>query len=164
MKRILFLALSALALVAIVVAPAMAQNPNKLAHPSGNFSVGSFPLWNTTLDTVAGSTGVDTFRCNLAKGWNTSYTNDLNSVTFQWDITKISGRIDSFTVKVWASADNGIGYVLLSTLTSSNATGYYSYIINSGVGNAYTNYMVTAALTNAALTSKGSWKCFVLLR
>ncbi len=117
----------------------------------------TFPLLATTLDTVSGASGVDSFEIQLV--------GDYNSVTFQWNLTKIGGRVDSFTVSYMASID-GVNYVTLSSATALNSTGTraYQYVVNSGVGNVYTHYKLRAACTNAATSSSGAWKGFVLVR
>jgi hypothetical protein len=125
-----------------------------------NFKSGNpptFPLLVTKLDTVNGASGVDSFEIQLV--------GDYSSVTFQWNLTKIGGRVDSFTVSYMASID-GVNYVTLSSTTAANSTGTraYHYVVNSGVGNVFTHYKLRAACTNAASSSSGSWKGFVLVR
>lgn len=111
----------------------------------------------TSTRTVSGASGVDTMKMQLS--------GDYNAVTFQWNLTKIGGRVDSFTVTYWASID-GTNYVSLGTATATNTAGTKAYAttINSGAGNPYTHYMLTAACTNAATGSSGSWVGYCVVR
>lgn len=176
MKKLLSAAVIVMAMMTTTMATAqqrvcMGQSPTVTAK--GDFNSGvtnrttlqnyksgtpaAFPLLSTKLDTVNGAAGVDSFEIQLV--------GDYNSVTFQWNLTKIGGRVDSFTVAYMASID-GVNYVTLSSATAANSDGTraYHYVVNSGKGNVFTHYKLRAACTNAASSSSGSWKGFVLVR
>lgn len=122
----------------------------------------SFPLLYTVLDSVNGTAGTDATEVDTVK---TQLVGEYNSVTLGFYLTKIGGRVDSFTVTYWGSID-GSNYVSLTSQTATNTAGTkaYSYVVNSGVGNPYTHYMMTAACTNIATASEGAWKCYLLVR
>jgi hypothetical protein len=154
--------------------PAMAAFVMTAAMPNagkaqGCIPVGSYKVTNGTqilsvtakADTLTyGGTTADTFTLKL--------TCKPQSITFQEDITKIAGRIDSLKIYVWASADNGLNYVQLNTQTSTNASGAIQYVVQNSsgynAGNPFTNYMVTASLNNTAAGSSASWKGYLLIR
>ena len=92
---------------------------------------------------------------------------DYNSVGYGFDMTKIAGRTDSFTIKIYGSklpSPTTSQYTLLTTLTFGNASAYKEYDINSGNGNPYTKYMFIFSTTNADLLSEASWRCWALVR
>ncbi len=171
MKKFL---LVAVALICTIVIPAKAQQAvckgqspkftakgdfnNELTNSTTtyNYKSSQLPLY-TTQDSVEGAGGVDTFRFQLI--------GEVNSLTFQWNLTKVGGRVDSFTVTYWASID-GVNYFTLSSTTAANTTGTaaYSYLVNSGSGNVYAYYMLTASCTNAATGSAGVWQGYALVR
>lgn len=141
MKKIIGL----IALTLCMAISGYAQSPN------GSFTGSTVP-YVTTSDVVT-NTGADTFKYK-AVGY-------MRSVTFQVNITKTSGTLGG-TVKVFGSADGGSNYVQLnSSYTVTDGNQNYSYVINSGQGNPYTNYWVVWTGTG---TMAGSWQGYLLVR
>ena len=151
MKRIIFLLVCAIGMTGI---SKKAEAQSCVASSYYHLVSGAPKYVPTKADTVNGATGADTAVVQITC---------QREVTFQHSITKIGGRIDSATFKIWGSVD-GTSYVVLNTQTSANASGALTYVVNAGVGNPYTYYMVTVACTNAATSSSLSWKGYLLVR
>ena len=118
----------------------------------------NFPDLQTELDNVIISVP-DTFK--------TQIVGEYNSVGFGFDVAKIAGRTDSFTVKVYATkkVSPEVGdYALLATLTVPNNSTFLNYDVNSGRGNPNTSYMFVLSTTNAATGSQASWRGWQLVR
>lgn len=124
----------------------------------GDYNHGANPYY-TTLDTVA-TTATDTFTTPL----NTF----RNSVTMDFQVTRIAGRSDSVTIAIYASAlpvATSGSYKLLTTLTAANAAAQsLQYVINSGQGNPYTKYMIVVTNGNTATGSSTSVRGYALVR
>jgi hypothetical protein len=141
MRRILFLALMAVALMVPDVCRsqvAQYRESNPLITTSGSFTqpaqyrplsaTGSrqqFP-WYTRRDTV-NNTGADTFNQVIS-------SRQVSSV-YTWAVaTQISGTNTSCTVRLWASADSGVGVswipLYTATVSATNPVGYH--VVNDG--------------------------------
>ena len=87
------------------------------------------------------------------------------SVGFNFVLNKIAGRLDSFTVAIYANKLLSASgpWAHLTTLTSTNASGLLDYTINSGVGNPFTNFMFVFS-SNNLVSSQASWQAYCLIR
>ena len=123
---------------------------------SGDYVNGTGPVYSTNVYTVT-NTATDTAHVKLGPGPN-NYC--YQSVTFQVDITKISGTAGG-TVTLYGSNETGtgIGFVQIATYTVTTVTPqYYSKVVT---GNPYTNYWtVLQGAGNEVLT----WIGTLLLR
>lgn len=118
----------------------------------------NYPLRYTDLDSVV---------LNAPDTITDAVSGLYNSVGYGFDVTKIAGRTDSFTIKIYGTkkaSPTVNDYKLLTTLTIGNASTYTEYDINSGNGNPYTKYMFVFSTTNAALLSQASWRGWALTR
>ncbi|PQJ09504.1 hypothetical protein CJD36_019895 [Flavipsychrobacter stenotrophus] len=90
-----------------------------------------------------------------------------NSVTFGFTVDSLAGRVDSVTVVVQGSVDTSTGtdFCTLTTFTCANtAKNVFTYAVNSGNGNPYTNYRVLFSLANRHALSQARWKGKLLIR
>ena len=121
-----------------------------------DWKLADMPL-RTTADSIVLTTK-DTLKTTL-KGI-------YNSVTFQFTVDSLGGRVDSFTITVQGSIDTGRGidFATLQTFTCGNsAKNVFSYVVNTR-GNPYTNYRHLFATTNKAAGSQARWKSKMLVR
>jgi len=152
MKKFLIAVLISTAIASVGSFKAEAQS----CTPGGTYyKKTTLPIYAGKLDTVNGSSGVDTFKTQISC--------NPHSVTFTEVINKIAGRIDSFTVTYWGSLD-GVNFTQLSTTTSANASNTIYYVLNSGQGNPFSWYMVTSKCANVAAGSSASWQGQIMVR
>lgn len=156
---------------------AVAQNkvvPAQVAAiiASGNFNSGgstsqaTYTAINTT-NYPCLYTKLDSVQLNVPDTFYAKLIGEYNSTGFGFDVAKIAGRTDSFTIKVYGTKkpSPAVGdYKLLTTLTVGNASTYLDYDINAGIGNPYTKYMLVFSTTNAATGSNASWRGWLLTR
>ncbi|MBA3830148.1 MAG: hypothetical protein H0X33_14510 [Taibaiella sp.] len=151
MKRFLQIAVAIL-MIGANVTPAHGQAA--YVNNQFKFSVpGSPALIYTKLDTTtaSGSAVTDTLKVSVS-GF-------MRSVTFQANVTKISGTVGG-TIIVYGSADGGLNFLQLTSITVTNTAGLvpYQYLLT---GNAYTHYWF---VRTTAATESSSWIGYLLLR
>ena len=157
MKRLISIIAIACFSAALVMTSmsAQAQTPNW--KPTGSYSLGSYPVFNTKNDTVVAS-ATDTFWMHLGSGYYTSSSNTLNSLTFTSDIWKVAGT-PTVTVACYASANKGksytstaiAAYTVYPTNTYTTTATTTCTIINAQFGqNPYTDYFWVATPSAAS--------------
>lgn len=166
MKKIILTGLAFLGAIALTISiysytPPPA--PVDLAAPGGAFTLGSFPLYYTAVDTVinGASVNVDSFKAPFRRGWATNYsTSTLNSITFSCAVWKVAGS-PTVTVAVYGSANNGISYAStpLATAVVLTPTNLVTPLTTNLVvqGNPYTDYVVATSGTISSTYSNKSW-------
>lgn len=172
MKKRFKITISALAVTCAVIGLSLSSYspaPETIAAPGGSFTRGTFPVFNTKVDTVV-TTATDSIKLPLHKNYFTNNNNDLNSLSFSvsvWKATTGTTVVPSIPVALYASSNNGLQYgtapIYSTTLTPSalytaslvNAAAVTAlYAPNNGIGNIYTDYMwvITGAATNTIST------------
>ena len=116
------------------------------------FKVTGNPTY-TTKDTVTDA-GADTFYVNMLSF--------RNSVSFQVNVTNMTGDVSTSTVLIQASIDQ-VNFFTIDTITLVNTTNVqsYSYLVNEGYGNPFQTYRVVFIGDG---TQTSSWQSFLLYR
>lgn len=138
MKKIVLFSLAIL-LCGTVFGQASSVTPP--APASGDFT-GTGPTYATPTYTVT-NTGADTAHAKITPGIN-NYL--FQSLTFQIDITKVSGTAGG-TVTLYASNETGLGNMFVSLATYSITTATTQAWSTKIPGNPYTNYWLVVAGT-----------------
>lgn len=138
MKRFL---LAAIAVIGITFG-AQAQTT------SGDFSNGTAPKYWTSLDTVTNAG---------TKTYTQTVSNHRNTVSFQVNMTKITGTTSAVTVAFQGSVD-GTNYVTLHTDTMADASTIKSHVYT---GNGYVSYKI---VVTGSGTQSSSYRAYMVLR
>lgn len=114
-------------------------------------SLGSYqaPLYRTSLDTVTNS-GTKTYTMSVSR--------NATTVTWQLDMTKISGTTSGVITTFYVSADGGQTYKLYATDTMADAS---TVVQKTFAGNPYTHYKW---IVTGASTQSSSYRVYALIR
>jgi hypothetical protein len=121
----------------------------------------TFGSWYSRLDTVVNAGAAnDSVRVRV-KGY-------VRSVSFQINALRNgSARCDSTKFYLWGNkALGGSSPALLQTFSMPNAASeqVFQYDVNSGSGNPFTSYTITAVNGNLAAGSSVRWRAWLLIR
>ena len=147
-KRMGLLALLLMVFAAMGMAQTVAGSVSPVFPPPPigvDYVLGGPTSWSTSTRTVT-NTGTDTMKAEITPtiqtggAWN-GYYYIYNSLTFQVDITKVSGTLGG-TITLYGTNEpiaNVSGYVQLASYSITTVTPqYYSKVLT---GNSYTNYL-----------------------
>ncbi len=187
MKRFLCLGLVTLGILTSVGANAQqtvteAQVPYVYSSGDFNNGTGDTTLKKWSLTTASGFTYTSTYPCFYTRQDSVTHIATYNdsvrvrlpiyahSVGFQVKATRSGAvRCDSTTFYVYGDMSYGNGqgaYGLLTSFTMANSSSeqVFTYLINSGIGNPYTNYRITAINGNLSTNSTVLWRAYLLIR
>ena len=141
------------------------QRTYSLGAVSHSTAISTYPMFSTPIDWV-----LHVGAANDSVWARTPfYAHSLSFEIDAQDTTASGARCDSTTFYIYGSKSlQGFSSTekLLTSFTMVNNTNkqVFQYDVNSGIGNPYTNYRVTAICGNTTANTQVKWQAFMLVR